>query len=200
MKKDDFIKKLSGKLCGLPESEIKEILYDYEEHFRHGLAEGKSEEEVAENLGDPSDIGRQYQANVILREARENYSLYQICRGILALTGLGVLNLFIVLPFYLTVMGLLIGSWAVSAAFPVVGVTLMLFLFFGGSHFTTINWVSGPIWFPPEGIMGFLSGFFVSLGTITTGLLLLLFMWYITRLIYKLTVDYLQINLDIIRK
>lgn len=60
MKKDDFLGKLGNSLGNIPEEEKKDILYDYEEHFRIGSENGKSEEEIAELLGDPVGIAKQY--------------------------------------------------------------------------------------------------------------------------------------------
>jgi uncharacterized membrane protein len=52
MNKMEFLKKLEAKLKGLPVNDIKEILSDYEEHFRIGLEKGKTEEEISVELGD----------------------------------------------------------------------------------------------------------------------------------------------------
>ena len=55
MNRKEFIDKLKLYLQGMPESEIQDILSDYEEHFNIGISKGKSEEEIANELGEPKD-------------------------------------------------------------------------------------------------------------------------------------------------
>jgi len=45
----EIIKK---ELSGIPESDLTEILYDYEDHFNVGISEGRSEEEIAKCKAD----------------------------------------------------------------------------------------------------------------------------------------------------
>ena len=47
----------------------EEIKKDFEEHFRQGLDEGKSEEEIVRELGDPKEIYNEYKAEGILHHA-----------------------------------------------------------------------------------------------------------------------------------
>lgn len=47
MNRNDYINKLRISLQGLPNSEIQDILSDYEEHFGIGISKGKSEEEFS---------------------------------------------------------------------------------------------------------------------------------------------------------
>lgn len=47
-------------LKSFTDDEINDILYDYEEHFSIDLSSGKTEEEIAEELGDPKDIAEHY--------------------------------------------------------------------------------------------------------------------------------------------
>ena len=60
MTKQEYLKELRKNLRGFSQEEIDDILYDYEEHFSIGLSSGKTEEEIAEELGDPKDIAEQY--------------------------------------------------------------------------------------------------------------------------------------------
>lgn len=63
MNKEDFLKELERHLEGFSEEEKKEILYDYEEHFRIGFDNGKTEAELIEELGDPLSIANQYNSS-----------------------------------------------------------------------------------------------------------------------------------------
>jgi uncharacterized membrane protein len=60
MNKEEFLKTLENYLEGFTEEEKAEILYDYEEHFRIGLENGKTEDALIEELGDPLNIATQY--------------------------------------------------------------------------------------------------------------------------------------------
>jgi uncharacterized membrane protein len=50
MNKEQIIKQLDSGLKRLSKEERQDILQDYEEHFAIGLAEGKSEEMIANSL------------------------------------------------------------------------------------------------------------------------------------------------------
>ncbi len=57
MRRERFIQELKEALEGrLPESDVAEILADHSEFFEAGLAEGSTEEQVADRLGDPAKI------------------------------------------------------------------------------------------------------------------------------------------------
>ena len=57
MKKDDFLKKLKIALKNkLTKAEISEIILDYTEYFDVGIADGKTEEELIMQFGDPKII------------------------------------------------------------------------------------------------------------------------------------------------
>lgn len=60
MNKVEFIARLSGALSHLPPQEREDILNDYEEHFRISAEMGKSEEETAQGLGSPEELGATY--------------------------------------------------------------------------------------------------------------------------------------------
>ncbi len=67
MKKNDYLALLNSHLTGLPENEKIEIILDFEEHFSAGLAKGKTEEEICEDLGDPIKNAEQYVAGSMPR-------------------------------------------------------------------------------------------------------------------------------------
>lgn len=74
--KQEYLKELKKNLRGFSQEEIDDILYDYEEHFSIGLSSGKTEEEIAEELGDPKDIAYQYKkakGNPTIKETANYY-------------------------------------------------------------------------------------------------------------------------------
>lgn len=60
MRKDEFMREMERDLDKVSEAERKEILYDYEEHFRIGKENGKTEEAICMELGNPKEIASSY--------------------------------------------------------------------------------------------------------------------------------------------
>lgn len=72
MNKTEFLTIISNGLCDFPEKIRKDILADYEEHFSSGLAEGKTESEIINELGDPHKIVKSYRENYFSRFNKDN--------------------------------------------------------------------------------------------------------------------------------
>lgn len=62
MTRDQFIARLRGGLAGMSPEAIDDIISDYETHFVEGLANGRTEDQVAEALGDPDRLARDLRA------------------------------------------------------------------------------------------------------------------------------------------
>ena len=60
MNKTEYLKRLSEELGHMPYGDVKDIIQSIEEHFDEGLSEGRSEEEIAESLGDPKDLAAEF--------------------------------------------------------------------------------------------------------------------------------------------
>ncbi|MBT4257892.1 DUF1700 domain-containing protein [archaeon] len=54
-----FLEELKDHLIGIPAEDMKEILEDYEEHFKMGKKEKRKETEIAKSLGNPKEIARE---------------------------------------------------------------------------------------------------------------------------------------------
>jgi len=83
-----FLDTLRRKLAGLPPHEIDELMADYATHFSEGMATGRSEEEIAEALGDPARLARELRAEAGMRrweEARTPSNFIGAMVGFLAL-------------------------------------------------------------------------------------------------------------------
>jgi uncharacterized membrane protein len=72
--KNEFFKILREGLNDFPEKELQDILYDYEEHFSNAMADGKTEEEIINELGDPYVIVNQYRNGYIQTIPKANYN------------------------------------------------------------------------------------------------------------------------------
>ncbi|QUH21000.1 DUF4097 family beta strand repeat-containing protein [Alkaliphilus sp. B6464] len=60
MNRKVYLEQLKFALQGMPNDELQDILYDYEEHFDIGLSKGKSEAEISNELGDPQQVANNY--------------------------------------------------------------------------------------------------------------------------------------------
>ena len=64
MNRSEFIAAMEAQLIRLPKADRDDILNDYETHFVNGIAEGKTEEEVSAQLGDPVELAAVYLENL----------------------------------------------------------------------------------------------------------------------------------------
>lgn len=56
MNRKEYMERLQMDLEAVDEQNAKEILQDFTDHFEQGLSEGRSEEEISEELGDPAEL------------------------------------------------------------------------------------------------------------------------------------------------
>ncbi len=100
MTRKEFLTQLKKSLGGVPETEKREILADYEEHFTSGLAEGKSEEEIARLLGNPRILGKSFHIDNLLGETGAPRRAGAVIRALYASLSLGLFNIIFILgPF-----------------------------------------------------------------------------------------------------
>jgi uncharacterized membrane protein len=125
MTQAEFLSILHDRLRGLPPAEIEELLDDYASHFAEGLAEGRSEAEIAAALGDPARLARELRAEAGLRRwesARTPANFYAAMIGFLALIAVDFIFLLPLLGT-LALVALVVG--VVMLVLCVVGVALM---------------------------------------------------------------------------
>lgn len=187
MNKKEFLGRLSELIKDIPEEEKKDILFDYEEHFRIGLEKGRKEEEIAASLGDPKVVAKQSRVSCILREAEKTTSASNIVRAIFAAVGLGFFNLVIVLGPAIGLIGILVALFAAAFAITVSGAAVL----FGTLLGPVFAW---NVYIPFAAVVS------IPLGIALTalGLLSIIGAFYLTKFFYKLSISYLKINLQII--
>lgn len=209
MNREEFLKILELSLKDFTEEERKDILYDYEEHFRIGTESGKTDEELIDELGNPENIANQYRINntyekVIVNEASENikpretvkYKEYKttvedVSISVIAAFSLIFFNLVFILGPFLGLTGVLIGLFAAA-----IGLTL------GGAGLTL-----GPIFSPLFNYFGNLPSDFpydisilFGIGTIALGVLFFIGNCYAAKYFFKGTAKYISWNLKIIKR
>lgn len=110
MNKHQFIEELKQKLQTLPLKEQNELLEDYESHFVYGLEQGKNEEEISQELGNPSELAadaiNEYYRFVPKTIATEKDSISKKFTLLMSAIGLFLLN------FALAILPLGIALWA----------------------------------------------------------------------------------------
>lgn len=188
MTKREYISILEKALGNFTKEEKDEILYDYEEHFAIGLENGKTEEEIALQLGDPRSIAKQYKVTQTIEKAQERPSINNIFNAVFSVVSLGFFNLVFVLGPFIGLIGIMIGLFGASAGVTIYGLGVML-----GSLLSPL--------FPQYIYLGSLSSlglFFLGTGFSALGLLFIIFNCYFTKYVFRLTVKYLQWNLSFI--
>ena len=68
---NEYLQALSRALGRLDQSEREDILADYREHFEIGLSQGKTERQIAAELGEPECIARLYTAITATTQAEK---------------------------------------------------------------------------------------------------------------------------------
>jgi uncharacterized membrane protein len=129
MSQAEFLSILHDRLRGLPPGEIEDLLDDYASHFAEGLAEGRSEAEIAAALGDPVRFARELRAEAGLRRwetARTPANFYAAMIGFLALIAVDFMFLLPLLGA-LALAALLIGFALFGLC--IAGVALIIKLF-----------------------------------------------------------------------
>lgn len=191
MNRRDFIRELDQLLSELPDKERLDILADYTEIFLSGIQTGKTEEEIAEELGSPVRIASQvlsrYQqakrppvedpiipSSMPVKPANSS-------RAFMVAIVLGLFNLIFVLGPYLGLVGVMIGLYAASLSLLFFPIILLANL---------VPPITNEAW-------GF--AIFGSLASGGLGILLSIGMFYVTKWFFRGTVAYLKLNLKLIR-
>ncbi len=65
MNRKEYITALRAQLRRLPSDDVEEIVKEFETHFEMGLADGKSESEIAAKLGSPEEVSQIYLSDAI---------------------------------------------------------------------------------------------------------------------------------------
>ncbi|WHX49559.1 DUF1700 domain-containing protein [Paenibacillus woosongensis] len=177
MNKEAYLNELLQYLKQLSPAERKDILADYMEHFEQAELSGRTEEEVILKLGEPKLVAREVLAQSQIQKAGQSPSLPNVTKAVMAMVSLGLFNLIIVfLPF--------------------VASLLVLAGLYGFSLFLVISPILLIIQHQSVSIL--IHDFFLMLGLVGAGLLLMVGALKVTGLYYKLVIRYLLYNLKAI--
>lgn len=189
MNRNEYLARLRELLAGMPQDEMNEVLYDYEEHFRIGALDGKTEAAISESLGDVRDVARLYKADFTLGKATEKASTGNLMRAVLAAMGLSFFNLVFVLGPFVGIIGVLIGLFGASVGITVAGVAVMGASLFQGVFPGFINFQGANQTFV----------FSFSVGIACLGMLFTMGNVWLSKQFYRITLRYLKWNLEIVK-
>jgi len=187
MNKKDFMDRLSSCLGGISVEDREDVISDFEEHFNEGLAEGRTEEGIADSLGDPKSLANQLKASILVREAGKTTSAVNITRAVFATLGLGFFNLIFILGPFIAIAAVLISLFATAIGITASGITVFITSIFGP--------------FFPQYFIGLINpavAIFGSIGLTCFGILFFIGDIYLAKLLYRLFVRYIKFNLRII--
>lgn len=146
MTKNEFLKILEDGLKDFPQAELQDILYDYKEHFYNGEREGKTEDQIINELGNPYIIVNQYRSGYITPSStskeyssnktntkkksmnpnnNEDNTATKITKLIIFILGIIVLAPFI-FGGGMGILGILIGIISIPFAFSIGGIGLLI--------------------------------------------------------------------------
>ena len=145
MNRQQFMQAMEMYLRLMDPMERAELLADYDQHFTMGIREGKSEQDIAQELGRPEEIAREalgerYDAHTnantdpfyatTFKEMRPPESSNRATRNFFVAIGLIFLNLMFVIPIGLSLWSvwLTIASMSLLTLAPVAAAVDYLFL------------------------------------------------------------------------
>jgi len=177
MTRAEFMSRLKKGLVGMPTSAAAEVLNDYEAHFDDGLAEGRSEAEVAAALGNPDRLARELKAEAGIRRWHQEQNPSSATAAILAVLGLGAIDILFLLPLLMSVIGVILGGYAAALGLFAGGLGVML---------------AGPFASPPGGaIAALLAGLGLMAASVTVAAILtVLSIWLVNGVVWFARLHY----------
>jgi uncharacterized membrane protein len=178
MVRNEYLQKLEAALRDIPDIDRKDMVYDFEEHFTMGLENGKTEEEIIEELGDPTLIAKDLISDYLVSKDRD-HTAPKITRIVLSSIGLGFFNLVFILGPVAGLCGIYVGLCA-----------------------TAISFTLSPLLAVYSALIGDMDGIsfeiFASLILCGVGILLSVGMLYVGKYLYKVILKYIQFNIKVI--
>lgn len=126
MTRAEFMARLRRGLTALSTNTQADITADYEAHFNDAAEAGRTEEQTAAALGDPDRLARELRAEYGLKAWEEKKSPRNATGAILALLGLGAIDILILAPILFSVISVFFSiAMVVVIAFVMGGVVMI---------------------------------------------------------------------------
>lgn len=126
MNKHEFIETLRHYLAPLPADERNELLRDYEAHFIYGQQSGKTEVEIARELGEPLALAREAVGADFLPPPPWIRPRRDIPRFIAVTIMLFFMNLMLAIPIGASIWAVFISLCATTLAFVLAPVAFVI--------------------------------------------------------------------------
>ncbi|WP_374580999.1 DUF1700 domain-containing protein [Pseudoduganella sp.] len=123
MSKNEYLDALKKALTGLPPDIAAKTMAYYEQRFIDELAAGRSEAEIAADLDEPRKIAMTLRASTHQQAFEQNRNPANLARMVFSFIGLGIFNLFMVVPAAVF-SALLISVYASAFAFYISGIAI----------------------------------------------------------------------------
>jgi len=123
MSKNEYLDALKKALAGLTPDVAAKTMAFYEQRFIDSLAAGKTEDEIAAELDEPRKIAMTLRANAHRSAFEQKRNPANLARMLFSLFGLGIFNLFMVVPAAVF-SALLISVYASAFAFYISGIAV----------------------------------------------------------------------------
>jgi len=123
MNKQDYLDALRRALAGLPPDLVAKTLDYYEQTFIEGAAAGRSEHEIADDLGDPKKIALTLRSSTHRQAFEHKKTPVNLLRLLVSLLGLAIFNLFMVVPAAVYA-ALLATLYALGLSFYLAGIAI----------------------------------------------------------------------------
>ena len=81
MNKTEYLNKLSNELGHMPYGDVKDIIQSIEEHFEEGAGEGRSEDEIAQSLGDPKELAAEFKDGAKFKQIMKKRKMSDSFKG-----------------------------------------------------------------------------------------------------------------------
>lgn len=194
MNKEEYLKKLTKLVKKFPKEDREDILSDYEEHFRIGVEKGRSEEEISKALGDPETVAKQIKAEYMIKKAENKPSAGTMIEAVLAMMGLGFLNLMLIavpaLGVAVIILSLVVTGLVVIFAGILTMLSPLLQIIFPQDVHLPVN----------GGILGTLIMVVGGIGLTVMGTFFVTLMVYVANRFYKVVIKHLKSNLEDIKE
>lgn len=167
----------------MSEQEKKDIVYEFYRHFDEGKLEGKSEEEISKNLGDPEEIAKELNAVYAMKRVEENRNIKSLFKAMLSIMGLSIMNfIFIMMGFFIMLI-LLPFFLAYFIGVPIMILSPIILIILGFVNgFSTIG----------------AGDFFESVKGLIIGAVLALAGYFLGKFFIRLFIRYLRWNMSIV--
>jgi uncharacterized membrane protein len=187
MTRAEYMLRFTQKLGNLPDGRKQEIIEDIMAHFAEGAEAGIGEETLAEGLGQPETLAKEYRATFATEVAKKKPSVGNVLRAVWAGIGMGMLNLIFVLPIVLVIFAVWLSLLITAVAMGISGALAAVL---------TLVHIIIPLSFVAVAYPALTV--FAGIAIAALGALLFIGVLYAGRFLGKAIVRYVQANIEII--